>query len=120
MSHEFYRVLHILGILMLFGGLTSLWGVYVSGQVPKQGLRVGLAVIHGVGMTFLLLSGFAMAGQLGLMSAIPGWMWIKLGLWLALGGSMVLAKRKAHLGVSLVGLWIALGTVAAFLAIYKP
>lgn len=119
MSHELYRVLHILGLLMLFGGLTGLWGVYVSGAPPRKSLRLGLAVTHGVGMTLLLLSGFAMAGQLGLMSDLPAWVWIKLGIWLVLGGSMILAKRKADLGISLVVFWIVLGTSAAFLAIYK-
>lgn len=106
---------------MLFSGLTGLWGVYVLGTSPKKSLRIGLAVIHGVGMTLVLISGFAMAGKLGVFaSGTTGWLWAKLVIWLALGGSMVLAKRKAQLGTGLLGLWIALGTLAAYMAIFKP
>ena len=120
MSHEIYKVLHILGILMLFSGLTALWGVCLKG-VPTKSLRISLALIHGVGMTLLLVSGMAMAGKLGVFtSGTTGWIWTKLAIWLALGGSMVLAKRKAQLGTGLLVLWIGLGTLAAYLAIFKP
>lgn len=120
MSIEFYRVLHLCGIFMLLSGLAALWGVYVSSGQPPAGQRKALAIIHGMGMLFALLGGFGMAAKLGYLASFPLWLILKIVIWLVLGGSMVLAKRKASIGPTLVLIWVALGTLAAYLAITKP
>ncbi|MGZ3723746.1 MAG: hypothetical protein ACXVA9_12475 [Bdellovibrionales bacterium] len=120
MPVEFYKVLHLCGILMLFSGLAALWGVYSSGTAPAKNRRLALAMIHGFGMLFVLVGGFGMAAKLGMMSNLPVWIYLKLSIWLLLGGSMVLAKRKSQWGPGLLLFWVALGTSAAYLALYKP
>jgi hypothetical protein len=120
MSLEFYKILHVCGILMLFSGLTGLWGVYSTGSTPRPATRMGLATVHGFGMMLILISGFGMAAKLGIMAALPLWIYLKMAIWLVLGGSMVLAKRKAQWGIGLLAFWILLGTAAAYLALFKP
>src|SRR5258708_2098765 len=109
MSVEFYRVVHVSGILLLFSGLAGLWGTYASGSAPKKSLRIALSSIHGIGMVVLLVSGFGLAAKLGLVGSLPVWLYLKMSVWLLLGGSMVMAKRKADWGASLIILWVALG-----------
>lgn len=120
MSYELYKVLHVFGILMLIAGLCGLWGVYSAGQPVLKSQRIGLALIHGFGMALILISGFGMLARLGFMSQIPLWTYAKMVIWLILGGSMALAKRRAGLGLRLVLLWVALGGAAGYLAIFKP
>lgn len=120
MSLEFYRVLHLCGIFMLLSGLAALWGVYATTAQPPAGQRRALAIIHGMGMLFALLGGFGMAAKLGFLANFPLWLIFKIVIWLMLGGSMVLAKRKASVGPTLVLIWVALGTLAAYLALIKP
>ena len=123
MSLETYRVLHIFGVVTLFSGLASLWGLYVSrpaGVTTSPPYRVGLVAFHGVGLLVLLVSGFGMLARLGLLGGIPLWAYAKVVIWLVLGGSVALAKRKSAWGLKLVSAWIALGTLAAYLCIFKP
>lgn len=120
MSSEFYKLFHIVGFLMALSGLVGLWGIYSCGTAPSKNRRVGLALIHGVGMALLVVTGFGRASQLGIASHLPLWIYLKIVIWLALGASMTLAKRKANWGVGLVLGWIALGGLAAFIALYKP
>jgi len=121
MSLEFYRVAHILGLLMVFSGLAGLWGVHVQASgPPKKSVRVGLALLHGIGMLLLLVSGFGQLARLGLTDGLPSWVIRKLAIWFLLGVSMVMAKRKAHLGLWIVLVWILFGSLAAFLGIFKP
>jgi hypothetical protein len=54
------------------------------------------------------------------MAGLPHWVYGKLAIWLVLGGSLALAKRKSQFGVTLIFAWIVLGALAAYLAIYKP
>jgi hypothetical protein len=121
MSYEIYKVTHILGLLMLFAGLAALWGAQVTGASSK-GLNRSLGMLHGVGLLFLLISGFGMIARLGLMSSgLPGWIYVKLGLWLALGAAAAVVKRKASLlGMPLLCTLIAAGALAAYMAIVKP
>lgn len=105
---------------MLFSGLAALLGVYVSGNSPAKGLRIGLSAIHGVGLLLILVSGFGMAARLGIFAALPMWLILKLLIWLFLGASVAFAKRKAQWGVNLILVWIALGALAGYLALFKP
>jgi hypothetical protein len=104
---------------MLFTGLVGLWGTRVLGGTGTRQLDRAMALIHGFGMLLVLVGGFGMLARMGIHS-FPLWVWIKLIVWLALGGSMVLAKRRANWGLALLTLWMALGGFAAYLGIFKP
>ncbi len=120
MSYEFYKMLHILGLLMIFSGLVGLWGTRVMPEVAVRKWDRPMALIHGFGMAFVLVGGFGMLARLGMVNGLPGWIYVKLLIWFVLGGSLVLAKRKAHLGLWLLSGWIILGSLSAYMAIYKP
>jgi hypothetical protein len=120
MTGELYRIFHILGFLMVFAGLCGLWGLYSAGQAPAKNARVALALIHGLGMALVLVTGFGRLAQLGIMASLPGWVIAKIVIWLILGGSMTLAKRRSQWGIQLVVLWLVLGATAAYLALLKP
>jgi hypothetical protein len=120
LSLEIYKVVHMTGLAMIMLGLGSLLGTYATGKAPEQGWRVSMAIVHGIGMAFVLIGGFGMMARLGLTGALPGWVLVKLTVWLILGGSMVLAKRKAHLRTKLLIVWALLVMLAAYMGIFKP
>ena len=118
MSNELFKLIHVTGMLMLFSGLSALWGVYSSGKAPGKSARITLAIIHGIGMALLLVSGWMQLSALG--AGMPLWAIIKAVVWLVLGVSMVLAKRRASWGPGLILFWLACGVAAALCGIYKP
>lgn len=120
MSLSFYKVIHILGLLLVFNGLAAIWGVNVVGGTPSKRRRIGLSLMHGLGLAALLISGFGMLAKLGYLSDIPTWAIIKSLIWLAMGASLALAKRKAQWGLPLISFFVLAGTYAAYLCIYKP
>lgn len=120
MSYEFYKVLHLAGLMLLFFGLSGaltlkMAGVQFTGSVKKLAM-----ITHGVGMLFMLVGGFGLLARLGIIGAFPGWVHAKLTIWVLLGAAIALAKRKGHIGWPLMVLFIGLGTTAAWLAIVKP
>lgn len=120
MSFEFYKVLHLAGLLVLFFGLSSaltlkMAGVAFTGPVKKLAF-----ITHGVGLLVMLVAGFGMLAKMGVMATLPGWVWGKLGIWLLLGAGVTLAKRKGQIGWPLMILFVGLGTTAAWLSITKP
>ena len=120
--YEIYKIVHVFGLICVFSGLASLWGISIFAPLEHHPpTRKALAVLHGVGMTMLLLGGFGMLARLGIAhQGLPGWIYAKLGLWLVLGGSVVLAKRRAKWGSGLLWVWALVGALAAAIAIYKP
>lgn len=121
MPYEFYKILHVIGLILLFSGLSSAVGLKMAG-VPFQGATKKMAFItHGVGLFFMLVAGFGMMARLGMMAApTPGWVWAKIGIWLLLGLSISIAKIKGQIGWPLIVLFAGLGATAAWLAVYKP
>lgn len=121
LSYEFYKVLHVLGILVLFGALGGLAGLRLGGASTPAAART-FNVLHGIALGLVLLAGFGMLARLGMGS--PGtwgaWVWIKLVVWLLLGAGLAAVKRAgAHAGNALLVLTL-LGAVAAWAAIFKP
>ena len=120
MSYEFYKVLHLLGLMLLF---FSLGGYTLKGAPEGPGAKrakILLAVTHGVGLLFLLVAGFGLLAKLQLMKGIPVWAWCKLVVWLAFGAAPVAIKRTPALVRPVWAALVLLGTLAAYLAIFKP
>ncbi|HEX2642231.1 MAG TPA: SirB2 family protein [Thermoanaerobaculia bacterium] len=114
-SYTAYKVLHVLGVLlvfMAFGGMLA---------TPANSRNKMGAIFHGLGLVILLVTGFGLMSRLGIShTALPGWVWAKALIWLIFGGIIVLIKRKPELRGMLWFLLVILGTFAAYLAIYKP
>lgn len=119
-----YKVVHITGILLLFGGLgaTAWYWARKPDREETKGERRFLYAIHGVAMFIVLLGGFGLLARLGIKhgSGWPTWAYAKVVVWILLGGSVVLFKRLPHLSRPLLLAVPVLGAVAAYLAIYKP
>ncbi len=119
MSFDFYKLVHFLGLIMVFSGLGAQFVLAINGTGSKDGPgRRWVAMLHGIGLVLLLVAGFGMLakGQL----PIQGWVISKLAIWILLGGiGAIAARRKSMAGV----MWIVallLGLSAAYLARFKP
>lgn len=118
---ESYRAIHLVAIMLLFlsfGGLAMV--VAAGGTRASNPNRKLLAALHGTAAFLVLLGGFGMLARLGLMGGFPGWVWLKLTVWLVLTFVVLLPYRRPELAKPLFLLYPVLGGVAAWAAIFKP
>lgn len=123
MSYNLYRILHLLGIFMLFAAVGgAVLRKIVEGDAgsarPKDRAARLVGITHGVALLLLLVTGFGLLAKLGL--GLPGWAWAKLGVWLVMGAIVTLARRSAAAAGAIWWLLPLLGVLAAWLAIFKP
>lgn len=120
MTYEFYKTLHFMSLIILFFS----FGVIFLGMIFKDQLSKGHRLLgfigHGVGLFFLLLSGFGMAARLQIFGDWPAWMTTKLGIWVVLGILAAMLKRMPKHRNQLLIVIIALGFSAVYLAVNKP
>lgn len=120
-SYGVYKLLHILGILVLFLALGGVTLHAAQGGTRDANHRRRLAMAtHGIGLFVILLGGFGMLARLGINTGFPGWIWGKLMVWLVLGALVMLPYRFPALARPLWLIVPVLGTTAAYLALYKP
>ena len=117
---ELYRWLHVVSLLLVFIGLLGLVFLRTGGATSTKKQDRYLGHIHGIGLTLMLIAGFGAMARLGYMTAWPWWIYVKLVLWLYLGASAALAKRKAHLAPALLASWVVIAGLGAYLGIFKP
>jgi hypothetical protein len=118
MSYEFYKVLHLLGVFMVVASLGAAI-IYRGAESQSQAhWRKTLSIGHGVGLVIALVAGFGLVAKLGV--GFPGWVVVKVVIWLVLGGLIAFAKRKPALAKTWWWLTILLATLAGGLAVYKP
>jgi hypothetical protein len=119
-SYEIYKIFHMLGFAFLFLGLGGVVLAYACTANVRPKVRFAGFLCHGLGLLLILVSGFGMAARLGLVQGLPGWIYGKLTIWIVLGISISLAKRKAQWMLGLLLFWAFLAGTAATLAIFKP
>lgn len=117
MSLEFYKILHIFSVMMLF---TALGTVAAAGTTGGGRLRRLAGVAHGLALALILVAGFGLLAKLRMLGSIPGWVLIKLGLWFLLGLAVLPLRRRPEWTVWLWLLIPVLGGLAAWLAVTKP
>ncbi|MBT6399946.1 MAG: hypothetical protein HOK04_09175 [Verrucomicrobia bacterium] len=109
MDPGIYKIIHFVGLIVLFLGIGSLMT-----SDPKKPASFRLpAMIHGIGLLLILVSGFGLQAKLKL--GFPIWMISKLVILLVLGGSIALIKRRALPPIVIYILVIFLGSIAAYL-----
>jgi hypothetical protein len=119
MDYPTFRIIHLTGLTLTVMGLAGVLASRAASEAVFK-KRWIFHASHGVGMLLLVVSGFGLAGLLGLMHPVPGWLKGKLVIWLLAGGAMVLATRLSRFaGVVLIFI-AALVLAAAWLAISKP
>lgn len=95
MSITFYKILHLAAALSLFAVLGGVLMTAANGiGKEKNRWRKKAAIVHGVGLVILLVSGFGLLAKNGL--SFPAWATIKMVLWLVLGGLLPFAYRQAR------------------------
>ncbi|MDA7535620.1 hypothetical protein N9133_02075 [Akkermansiaceae bacterium] len=115
MDPSTYKIIHLIGLMGLFSALGGLIGADV--RKPAT-LRV-YGMIHGISLLALLVSGVGMQTK---YFYSMGSLWIigKIVIWLFLGASIVILKRRLMPVGAAWALIIVLGAAAAILAIQKP
>lgn len=121
MPYEFYKVLHLLAILVLFTAMGGLAMVTLRGGTDEElkAARKPLIILHGVALLVIFVAGFGLMAKLGMMqSGWPKWIFGKLAVWLVLGGAVAMLKRP--MGNTWYLILPVVGAVGAALAVYKP
>ncbi len=114
MNPLYFKLAHLIGLMALFIGIG---GQIAMSSTADAGKRKIFGMLHGIGLLLLLLAGF---GYLGVAKmGTPLWAWVKTALWLALGAFPILAKRRILSDSALVILALVLGTVLAWLGLFK-
>jgi len=123
MSYEIYKVLHLLGVLVLF---STLGGLAVhgmnGGDKASNRSRKLMSAMHGVSLVIILVGGFGLLARLGIKhgEGWPLWAYLKVAMWLLLGASIALVNRMPAKGKIFYLLFPVLGAITAAIAIYKP
>lgn len=119
-SYEFYKVVHLLAILLLVASLGGLAILPLRGgkEPTDDGTRKLLTAVHGASLLVVFIAGFGLVARL--QSGWPLWVLLKIGVWLLLGASLTLVRRKPELArVWFFALPLVAGLAAAF-AVFKP
>lgn len=117
----FYKLLHIIGIILVFFAFGGACLAAIRDHQTKLG-KARLAITHGIGLLLIFVAGFGLLAKLGLGSPATwgGWVWVKLVIWLLFGAALTLINKfPRHASLMWVLLPI-LGLIAAYLALYKP
>lgn len=122
MSYIAYKLIHFLGIFTLIGALAAA-GMHIlrGGTRANDPWRRKLLAVHGVAAFLILLGGFGMLARLGIVHGLfPGWVMVKIGIWVVLGASIALPYRGRRFANALLIVVPMLAVAAAATAIYKP
>lgn len=115
-----YKWVHLMGLTLLIFALGESFIFLKTGGETIQNARKSMAVFHGAGLFFLLVGGFGMLARLGLHSPWPGWVWLKLAIWLIAGVSLALIKRRKVSSAWVFGFALLLVAIGGYLALWKP
>ena len=112
MSPEFYKVIHLIGLICLFTGIGGFL-TYGFDHAPRVKM---VGILHGVGLLLLLISGFGMTAKLGI--GFPVWVILKLVLWLVLGALLAFAKKGRLAPRNAVIIALLVGFIAAYTGLF--
>ncbi len=118
LTYSTYKLLHVAAIFLMLSGVGGVWALKAasdSQNYPK--LRKLLMTIHGIAMFLILLGGFGTMARLGISMPWPTWIWIKLVIWIVLGGLPVLLSKGSGASKALFFLAPVFAAVAAWAAI---
>ena len=122
-SHQFYNLVHIVGLILLMSGLGGMALRAAGGATQNSpALRRLAMALHGLGAFLILLGGFGMLARMGIAHGAgwPEWLWVKVAVWGVLAAAVLLPSRWPATAVPLLLLLPLLGGLAAYMAIYKP
>jgi len=117
MSLLAYRVLHVVAVMFVFASLGAALATSLSGSSDARGRKLA-GITHGIALLVLLISGFAMLGKGHF--GFPPWAIAKIVIWLLIGGSIAVVRKKRSWAPLLWWILPLLGGIAAWLGIVQP
>ena len=122
MSLTTYNLIHLTGLAALLMSLGGIAAITAAGHDLKaSGQKGQLMALHGVGLVLVIVAGFGQLARLGIShSGIPGWVWMKVVLWLILGLVPLWIRKSPKVARPLLLVLPLLVLAGAYLALYKP
>ena len=120
MSYPVYKIIHLVGVIMVFVSLGGLVLHMINQGDAKFKNRRFVMITHGVGMAVALVGGFGLMARIGITTSWPLWLWLKLAIWFVLGGAIAFILRKPSLAKLNWALLFVIAGVAVYLANFKP
>jgi hypothetical protein len=113
MSPLFYQVLHVVSVLLLFG----LTFAAFANPVPSR--KRTLLIGQGIAAVVALVSAFGLIAKVH-GNTFHGWMFVKIGVWLAVAAMGGMVFRRPHKAGLFAWLTAALGAVAVYMVYARP
>ena len=111
LSYEFYKVLHVMCIVLFVGSMGA--------QFFSDSSKKSLKIISGVTSFFIFVAGMGLLARLGVShgSGWPTWVWVKVVVWILVSAlGPILAKRLSGTNKALGYYGII---VLIFIAVYS-
>ncbi len=112
MDPRYFQILHVLGVLILFG---STFAAFAN---PLPVLKRKVLAVSGIASLVVLIAGFGLAGLL--KYGFPGWIIIKIVCWLGLSAMAGIAYRQPKKIPLLAVLSLALVATAIVMVYLRP
>ena len=107
-----YKIIHLTGISLLALG--------VGGMMAGGEKRKTFAMLQGIGLVVMLVSGFGLLAKLKFTPYIPNFAIMKIAIWCLIGALPVLFRKlKTPLPAAILISLILVGTMA-YLGVVKP
>lgn len=113
MPFEIYKFLHLISIVAIILSFGLIIGHYKNNNTKNKAYHI----LHGISLSFILISGFGMLAKLSIHWPWPLWVGIKTLVWLSMGGIVILFKRKPCTKMGIASILVLAG-LAIFSAIY--
>lgn len=117
MSYEFYKILHLLGLFLLF---LSFGAALLRSQLQEVSFKKNISTLHGIALALILIAGFGLLAKRGIHWPWPGWVWVKLVVWIMFGGVIACIHRALLASQWMILILLVLGGLGAYMALYKP
>ena len=117
MPFTFYKLIHLVGVFMVFLSFGGLIIRELTGVRTKE-LKSLCGLTNGIGMLLTLVGGFGLTVKLGI--GMPGWVIGKMVIWVFFAIVISVINRNPNLGKILWWVILFLGAGAGFLVIFKP
>ncbi|MGD9573327.1 MAG: hypothetical protein AB7V62_15700 [Thermoleophilia bacterium] len=121
-SYTVYKLVHLFGMFMVFSVLGGIALHALNGGTKQDNVgRTLVAALHGTALFLILLGGFGMLARLGIVQGgLPGWIYAKLAIWVALPFVGMLPYRRPASAKWVLLALPCIGLLAGIIALTKP
>jgi len=110
MDYTTYKIIHLIGIAAL--------ALCLGGMLAGGGNRKTFAILQGIALLVMLVSGFGLLAKLHL--GFPHFAMVKVALWLVIGMLPMLLRRMKIPLLGGICIMLALVGIMAWLGVMKP